>query len=60
MNVFQGIAIDQANGNVYVSDQGNRRFDEFDLDGTYSGFRLYLPNCCAYEMVTPSFMGAFV
>ena len=37
MNAPQGIAIDQANGNLYVTDQGNRRVDVFSADGTFQG-----------------------
>jgi hypothetical protein len=33
----QGIAIDQANGNVYVSDQANRRIDVFKSTGAFEG-----------------------
>jgi hypothetical protein len=30
-----GVTIDQATGHVYVMDRGNRRVQEFDLDGTF-------------------------
>jgi NHL repeat-containing protein len=33
----QGIAIDQANGNVYISDQANRRIDVFKSTGAFEG-----------------------
>jgi Tol biopolymer transport system component len=33
----QRIAIDQSNGNLYVSDQGNRRIDVFGSTGTFQG-----------------------
>lgn len=33
----QGIAIDQANGNLYVSDYGNRRIDVFSATGVFLG-----------------------
>ena len=33
----QGIAVDQASGNVYVSDQANRRIDAFSATGTFEG-----------------------
>ena len=37
MNAPQSIAIDQANGNLYVSDQGNRRIDVFGPNGAFQG-----------------------
>jgi hypothetical protein len=33
----QGIAIDPATGNVFVTDQGNRRVDVFRADGVFEG-----------------------
>lgn len=33
----QGVAIDQSNGNVYVTDQGNRRVDVFSATGAFEG-----------------------
>src|SRR6201999_3064857 len=30
-----GVAVDRANGHVYVSDSGNHRIDEFEPDGTF-------------------------
>jgi hypothetical protein len=33
----QGIAIDEATGNLYVTDQTNRRVDVFDSAGTFEG-----------------------
>lgn len=33
----QGITVDQSNGNVYVSDQGNRRIDVFTATGSFEG-----------------------
>jgi hypothetical protein len=35
MNAPQGIALDQSTGNVYVTDQGNRRVQEFDASGNF-------------------------
>jgi NHL repeat-containing protein len=35
MSFPQGIAIDQTNGNVYVTDQGNARVDVFSANGTF-------------------------
>jgi DNA-binding beta-propeller fold protein YncE len=35
LNAPQGVAIDQSTGNVYVADQGNRRIQEFDSNGTF-------------------------
>jgi hypothetical protein len=35
MNDPQGVAVNQANGHVYVTDQGNRRVQEFDADGNF-------------------------
>ena len=37
MNAPQGIAVDQASGNLYVSDQGNRRIDVFGANGAFQG-----------------------
>jgi hypothetical protein len=37
MDAPQGIAIDQANGNLYLSDQGNRRIDVFSATGAFQG-----------------------
>ncbi len=37
MNVPQGIAIDQVTGNVYVTDQGNRRVNVFSAAGSFEG-----------------------
>ena len=31
----QSVAVDQDTGNVYVSDRGNRRIDEYEADGTF-------------------------
>jgi hypothetical protein len=31
----QGVAVNQANGNVYVTESGNRRVSEFDADGNF-------------------------
>lgn len=36
-NAPQGIAVDQSNGNIYVSDQGNRRIDVFGPTGVFEG-----------------------
>jgi hypothetical protein len=33
----QGVAIDQANGNLYVTDQGSRRVDVFSSAGAFEG-----------------------
>ncbi len=33
----EGIAINQANGNIYVSDSGNRRIDIFTAQGAFEG-----------------------
>jgi len=35
MNVPVSLAVDQSDGSVYVHDQGNRRVQRFDLDGTF-------------------------
>lgn len=35
LNNPQGVAVNQANGHVYVTDQGNRRVQEFDADGNF-------------------------
>jgi hypothetical protein len=46
MNAPQGVAVNQANGHVYVADQGNRRVQEFDADGNFIrawGFDVELP-----------------
>jgi hypothetical protein len=37
MSSPQGIAVNQANGNLFVSDQGNRRIDVFGPTGTFQG-----------------------
>jgi hypothetical protein len=37
LNRPQGIAVDQANGNLYVTDQGNRRVDVFNPGGVFEG-----------------------
>jgi hypothetical protein len=37
MSSPQGVAIEQATGNVYVTDQGNRRVDVFGASGTFQG-----------------------
>jgi hypothetical protein len=35
LNTPQGVAVNQANGHVYVTDRGNRRIQEFDADGNF-------------------------
>ncbi len=35
MNAPQGVAVDQVSGDVYVTDQGNRRVQRFDQDGSF-------------------------
>ena len=35
MNTPQGVAVDQSTGNVYVTDQGNIRVQEFSATGTF-------------------------
>jgi hypothetical protein len=35
MSAPQGVAVDQANGNVYVTDQGFKRVDEFSATGAF-------------------------
>jgi hypothetical protein len=35
MNAPQGIAVNQASGDVYVTDQGNRRVDQYDSNGNF-------------------------
>ncbi len=37
MNAPQGVAVDQTNGLVYVSDQGNKRIDVFAANGDFQG-----------------------
>jgi hypothetical protein len=37
LNRPQGIAVDQSNGNLYVTDQGNRRVDVFNAAGVFEG-----------------------
>jgi hypothetical protein len=37
LNRPQGIAVDQSNGNLYVTDQGNRRVDVFNAVGVFEG-----------------------
>lgn len=37
MSAPQGVAIEQTNGNVYVTDQGNRRVDVFTAVGLFEG-----------------------
>jgi hypothetical protein len=37
MSAPQGIAVDPANGNVFVTDQGNRRVDVFSATGVFQG-----------------------
>lgn len=37
MNAPQGIAINQENGSVFVTDPGNRRVDVFSSDGSFQG-----------------------
>ena len=37
MNTPQGIAIDQPTGNVFVTDQSNRRIDVFSAEGAFEG-----------------------
>lgn len=37
MSAPQGVAIDQTTGNVYVTDQGNRRVDIFSAEGLFQG-----------------------
>ncbi|HET8862651.1 MAG TPA: hypothetical protein VFM94_05315, partial [Solirubrobacterales bacterium] len=37
MSEPKGIAVDQATGNIYVSDDGNHRIDVFGADGTFQG-----------------------
>ena len=32
-----GLAVDQANGNVYLTDMGNTRIDVFSSEGTFEG-----------------------
>jgi len=35
LNNAQGVAVNQANGHVYVTESGNRRVSEFDADGDF-------------------------
>ena len=35
MSTPQGIAVNQTSGEVYVTDQGNRRVDQYDANGTF-------------------------
>jgi hypothetical protein len=35
LNHPQGVAVNQANGHVYVTESGNRRVSEFDADGNF-------------------------
>lgn len=35
MNAPQGIAVNQVSGDVYVTDQGNRRVDQYDQNGNF-------------------------
>ena len=35
VNTAEGIAVNQVNGHVYITDQGNRRVEEFDADGNF-------------------------
>jgi hypothetical protein len=35
MNAPQGIAVNQTSGDVYVTDQGNRRVDQYDSEGHF-------------------------
>ena len=37
MNAPQGVAVDEANGNLYLTDQGNRRVDVFSATGIFEG-----------------------
>lgn len=37
LNKPRGIAVDQANGNLYVTDQNNRRVDVFNAGGVFEG-----------------------
>lgn len=37
MSAPQDIAVDQTNGNLYVTDEGNRRVDVFSADGAFEG-----------------------
>lgn len=37
LNKPRGIAVDQANGNLYVTDQNNRRVDVFNATGVFEG-----------------------
>jgi hypothetical protein len=35
LNLPRGVAVNQSNGHVYVTEQGNRRVSEFDADGAF-------------------------
>jgi hypothetical protein len=37
LNNPRGVAVDQSNGNLYVTDQGNRRVDVFNAAGVFEG-----------------------